>query len=47
VSSRKELLTWVQVLTASGRSLNDSKQKQFDKIRNIVKSMEGPPTGKA
>jgi DNA-binding CsgD family transcriptional regulator len=38
VSSRKELLTWVQVLTASGRSLDDSQQRQFDEIRNIVKN---------
>ena len=40
VSSRKELLTWVQVLTASGRSLDDSQQRQFDEIRNIVKNSE-------
>jgi len=39
VSSRKELLTWVQVLSSSGCSLDDSRQKQFDKIRNIVRNM--------
>ncbi|MDL2263770.1 LuxR C-terminal-related transcriptional regulator [Synergistaceae bacterium OttesenSCG-928-I11] len=39
VASRKELLAWVQVLTASGRSLDDARQKQFDKIRSIVKSV--------
>ena len=43
VSSMKELLTWMQVLTASGRTLNDSKQKQFDKIRNIVKNIKDTP----
>jgi DNA-binding CsgD family transcriptional regulator len=45
VSSRKELLTWIQVLSASGRSLDDSRQKQFDKIRSIVKSMKDTPVG--
>jgi DNA-binding CsgD family transcriptional regulator len=43
VSSRKELLTWVQVLTASGRSLNDSQQRQFDEIRSIVKNSGDDP----
>ena len=43
VSSRKELLTWVQVLTTSGRSLDDSQQKQLDKIRSIVKNMKESP----
>jgi len=43
VSSRKELLTWVQVLTASERSLDDSQQKQLDKIRSIVKNIKESP----
>ncbi len=37
VSSRKELLEWVQMLTPSGYSLSDSQKQQFDKIRNIIK----------
>ncbi|MDR2861728.1 MAG: helix-turn-helix transcriptional regulator, partial [Syntrophobacterales bacterium] len=45
VSSRKELLTWIQILTASGRTLNESQQKQFDKIRNIVKNMDSTSDG--
>jgi len=44
VSSRKELLNWLAVLTASGRSLDDSQQKQFDKIRNIVKDIKDTTT---
>ena len=36
VSSKKEMLTWIQILTASGRSLDDLRQKQYDTIRNIV-----------
>jgi DNA-binding NarL/FixJ family response regulator len=43
VSSSKELLTWIQILTASGRTLNDSRQKQFEKIRNIVKNIKSTP----
>jgi len=43
VSSRKELLAWIQVLTASGRSLDDSRQKQLDKIRKIVKNIKDTP----
>ena len=47
VSSRKELLFLIQVLTSSGRSLDDSRQKQFDnKIRNIVKTIKDTPDGK-
>ena len=47
VSSKKELLTWIKILTASGRTLNgsaDSQQKQLDKIRNIVKNMKDDMT---
>jgi DNA-binding CsgD family transcriptional regulator len=40
VSSRKELQTWVNALTASGRSMNDSQQQQFDEIKNIVKNIK-------
>ena len=36
VSSKKELLTWIQLLTASERSSDDLRKKQFEKIRNIV-----------
>lgn len=39
VSSRKELLAWVQVLSASGRSLDAPRQKQFEKIRSAIKSV--------
>ena len=38
-----QLETRVQVLTASGRSLDDTRQKQFDKIRNIVKNIKDIP----
>ena len=37
VSSRKELLEWVQILTSPGYALSNSQKQQFDKIRNIVK----------
>jgi DNA-binding CsgD family transcriptional regulator len=47
VSSRKELLTWVQVFTASGLLQNDSQQRQFDRIRDIVKNIKGAPDIKA
>jgi len=40
VSSRKELLTWIQVLTVSGRTFNDSHQRQLEKIRNAVKYLK-------
>jgi DNA-binding CsgD family transcriptional regulator len=43
VSSSKELLTWIHILTASGRTPNDSRQKQFDNIRNIVKNIKSMP----
>jgi DNA-binding CsgD family transcriptional regulator len=46
VSSRKELLFLIQVLAASGRLLDDSRQKQLDKIRNIVKNIKDTPDDK-
>jgi len=43
VSSRKELLTWIQVLISSGHPLkgtDDTQQDQINQIKNIIKSIK-------
>jgi DNA-binding CsgD family transcriptional regulator len=40
VSSRKELLIWIQILTASGRKITDPRQNQQDKTRNTARKAE-------